>query len=204
MHRIRIRLGTLLLFIVTLAAALGGLLGEKVSAETPLEEGSQKLLKTFTEVLATVQQNYADKTKSGVLVGNAIRGMLRTLDPHSSYFSTEDYDRLQEEQKGKYYGLGITIRSESPGSGRVVVVEPPAPGTPAYKAGLHAGDVIAKIEMSRCSSGWSGMKSPCTPSSTLFGFAPRSAISASAASPRRRAGSWTRLWTQSVKTPWRV
>ena len=111
MHRIRIRLGTLLLFIVTLAAALGGLLGEKVSAETPLEEGSQKLLKTFTEVLATVQQNYADKTKSGVLVGNAIRGMLRTLDPHSSYFSTEDYDRLQEEQKGKYYGLGITIRS---------------------------------------------------------------------------------------------
>ncbi|MEJ2076437.1 MAG: S41 family peptidase [Acidobacteriota bacterium] len=146
MHRIRIRLGTLLLFIVTLAAALGGLLGEKVSAETPLEEGSQKLLKTFTEVLATVQQNYADKTKSGVLVGNAIRGMLRTLDPHSSYFSTEDYDRLQEEQKGKYYGLGITIRSESPGSGRVVVVEPPAPGTPAYKAGLHAGDVIAKIE----------------------------------------------------------
>ena len=146
MHRIRIRLGTLLLFIVTLAAALGGLLGEKVSAETPLEEGSQKLLKTFTEVLATVQQNYAEKTKSDVLVGNAIRGMLRTLDPHSSYFSTEDYDRLQEEQKGKYYGLGITIRPESPGSGRVVVVEPPAPGTPAYKAGLHAGDVIAKIE----------------------------------------------------------
>jgi carboxyl-terminal processing protease len=146
MHRIRIRLGTLLIFIVTIAAVLGGLLGEKVSAETPLEEGSQKLLKTFTEVFATVQQNYAEKTKSDVLVGNAVRGMLRTLDPHSSYFSTEDYDRLQEEQKGKYYGLGITIRPESPGSGRVVVVEPPAPGTPAYKAGLHAGDVIAKIE----------------------------------------------------------
>lgn len=146
MHRIRIRLGTLLIFIVTVAAVLGGLLGEKVSAETPLEENSQKLLKTFTEVFATVQQNYAEKTKSDVLVGNAVRGMLRTLDPHSSYFSTEDYDRLQEEQKGKYYGLGITIRSESPGSGRVVVVEPPAPGTPAYKAGLHAGDVIAQIE----------------------------------------------------------
>lgn len=146
MRRIRIRLGTLLVFIVTVAAVLGGLLGERVSAEAPLQEDSQKLLKTFTEVFATVQQNYAEKTDSDVLVGNAVRGMLRTLDPHSSYFSTEDYDRLQEEQKGKYYGLGITIRSESPGSGRVVVVEPPAPGTPAYRAGLRAGDVIAKIE----------------------------------------------------------
>ncbi len=146
MHRIRIRLGTLIIFIVALAAVLGGLLGGKVSAETPLQEDSQKLLQTFTEVFAAVQQNYAEKTKSDVLVENAVRGMLRTLDPHSSFFSTEDYDRLQEEQKGKYYGLGITIRSESPGSGRVVVVEPPAPGTPAYKAGLHAGDVIAKIE----------------------------------------------------------
>jgi carboxyl-terminal processing protease len=72
--------------------------------------------------------------------------MLRTLDPHSSFFSRRDYDRLQEEQRGKYYGLGITIRAESPGSGRVLVVEPPAPGTPAHKAGLKAGDVIAKIE----------------------------------------------------------
>ena len=108
MSRIRIRLGTVLIFIVTMGAVLGGLLGEKASAETPLQEDSQKLLKTFSEVFATVQQNYVGKTDSDVLVADAIRGMLRTLDPHSSFFTTEDYDRLQEEQKGKYYGLGIT------------------------------------------------------------------------------------------------
>lgn len=142
----RFRLGTVLIFIVTAAALLGGFVGGKVSAEAPLEEDSKDLLKVFSEVFALVQDNYAQDLQSEKLVESAVRGMLRTLDPHSSFFSTQDYDRLQEEQKGKYYGLGITIRPESPGSGRVVVVEPPAPGTPAYKAGLRAGDVIARIE----------------------------------------------------------
>jgi carboxyl-terminal processing protease len=142
----RFRLGTVLIFIVTAAALLGGFVGGQVSAEAPLEEDSKDLLKVFSEVFALVQDNYAQDLQSEKLVESAVRGMLRTLDPHSSFFSTQDYDRLQEEQKGKYYGLGITIRPESPGSGRVVVVEPPAPGTPAYKAGLRAGDVIARIE----------------------------------------------------------
>jgi carboxyl-terminal processing protease len=142
----RIRLGTLLIFIITAAALLGGFVGGQVSAEATLEENSKDLLKTFSEVFALVQDNYAQDLQSEKLVESAVRGMLRTLDPHSSFFSTQDYDRLQEEQKGKYFGLGITIRPESPGSGRVVVVEPPAPGTPAYKAGLRAGDVIARIE----------------------------------------------------------
>jgi carboxyl-terminal processing protease len=142
----RLRLATILLTVVLSATLLGGFLGGRVNAETALEPESEKLLKSFSEILATVQANYAEPIASDKLVESAVRGMLRTLDPHSSFFSTQDYDRLQEEQKGKYFGLGITIRPESPGSGRVVVVEPPAPGTPAYKAGLRAGDVIAKIE----------------------------------------------------------
>lgn len=142
----RLRLTTLLLGSIIAATLLGGLLGGRVGAETALEPDSEKLLRSFSEILATVQENYAEPVASDKLVESAVRGMLRTLDPHSSFFSTQDYDRLQEEQKGKYFGLGITIRSESPGSGRVAVVEPPAPGTPAYKAGLRAGDVIAKIE----------------------------------------------------------
>ncbi len=142
----RLRLATLLMTAIVAATLLGGLLGSRVSAKANLEPDSEKLLRSFSEILATVQENYADEVSSDKLVESAVRGMLRTLDPHSSFFSTQDYDRLQEEQKGKYFGLGITIRPESPGSGRVVVVEPPAPGTPAYKAGLRAGDVIAKIE----------------------------------------------------------
>lgn len=140
------RLGILLFAAVLVAAVLGGLLGDKVSAGAPLEKDTQQLVKTFAEVLAAVQAYYVHPVATSELVESAIRGMLRTLDPHSSFFATSDYNRLQEEQQGKYYGLGISIQAEAPGSGRVVILEPPAPGTPAYKAGLKAGDVIAKIE----------------------------------------------------------
>ncbi len=142
----RNRLGTFLLISIAAATLLGGFLGGKVSAGPPLEKDDKDLLETFTEVFAKIQAGYAREVPSDQLIEHAIRGMLRSLDPHSSFFSARDYDRLQEEQRGKYYGLGITIRPEAPGSGRVVVVEPPIPGTPAFKAGLRAGDVIAKIE----------------------------------------------------------
>ena len=142
----RYRLGMLLVLTILLATILGGLLGDRVSAGAPLEKDTQQLLKTFTEALATVQIHYIAPLSATELVESAIRGMLRSLDPHSSFFAATDYNRLQEEQQGKYYGLGITIRAEAPGSGRVVIVEPPAPGTPAYKAGLKFGDVISKIE----------------------------------------------------------
>lgn len=142
----RHRLGFFLAVVILSAAVLGGLLGDRVSAGAPLEKDTKDLLKTFTEVLATVQEQYVEKITSEEMVESAIRAMLRTLDPHSAFFSRSDYHRLQEEQQGKYYGLGITIRAEAPGSGRVLVVEPPAPGTPAYKVGLRAGDVISRIE----------------------------------------------------------
>lgn len=145
LNGMRNRLGILLLVVVAVTAILGGLIGDKVSAGAPLERDTQAFLKSFTEALATVQERYVRKVSTEELVESAVRGMLRTLDPHSSFFATTDYNRLQEEQQGKYYGLGISIRPEAPGSGRVLVVEPPAPGTPAYKAGLKAGDIISKI-----------------------------------------------------------
>ena len=140
------KLGIFLISAVLVTALLGGWLGAPLSASAPLENETERLLQVFTGALAAIQEHYVEPIPTEELVESAVRGMLRTLDPHSSFFSVSDYNRLQEEQRGRYYGLGITIRAESPGSGRVVVVEPPAPGTPAYKVGLRAGDVISKIE----------------------------------------------------------
>lgn len=140
------RLGVLLLLTVLIAAVLGGLVGDRVSAGAPLEGETERLLKTFTEALSIVHSRYGRAVQTSELVESAVRGMLRTLDPHSSFFSTAEYNRLQEDQQGKYYGLGISIRAETPGSGRVRIEEPPAPGTPAYKSGLKFGDVITRIE----------------------------------------------------------
>ena len=134
------------LTITIVCAFLGGWFGQTLSASPPVSKDTEALLKTFTGALAIVKDQYVEPIPTQDLVENAIRGMLRTLDPHSSFFSSTDYGRLQEEQRGKYYGLGITIRPESPGSGRVFVLEPPAPETPAYRVGLRAGDVIARIE----------------------------------------------------------
>ncbi|MEE8348932.1 MAG: S41 family peptidase [Acidobacteriota bacterium] len=140
------RLGIFLLSSIMFAALLGGWFGEPLAAGPPLESDTSRLLKTFTAAFAAVQEHYVESVPTDELIESAVRGLLRTLDPHSSFFSVSDYNRLQEEQRGRYYGLGITIRTESPGSGRVAIVEPPSPGTPAYKVGLRAGDIIFKIE----------------------------------------------------------
>ncbi len=141
----RNKLGGFLLIVVMATALLGGWLGDRVAAGGPPDDDLDTLLRTFTEAFAKIQTQYAEDVESDQLMESAIRGMLRTLDPHSSYFAASDYSQLQEEQQGQYFGLGILIRPERPGSGRVVIVEPPAPGTPGYKMGLRPGDVISKI-----------------------------------------------------------
>jgi len=140
------RQGVLLLITVVASSLIAGMVGTQVNADTDPNDVRTTLLRNFSETLAAVESEYVKEVESEDLVESGIRGMLRTLDPHSSFFSHSDYDKLQEQQKGKYFGLGISIRAEAPGSGRVVVVEPPAHGTPAYKAGLRAGDIIAEVE----------------------------------------------------------
>lgn len=136
----------MLLAMIVGASLFGGMVGIQVNADTDPMDIRSTLLRNFSETLAVVESDYVEEISSEDLIESGIRGMLRTLDPHSSFFSHSDYDKLQEQQKGKYFGLGISIRAEAPGSGRVLVVEPPAHGTPAYKAGLRAGDIISQIE----------------------------------------------------------
>ena len=140
----RNRLPLILFVLVLVTSVLGGLVGGRVRAGSSTREAEELILK-FSEVLALIESSHAREVSPQTMVENAIQGLLRTLDPHSSFFATPDYSRLQEEQRGRYYGLGITIRPEAPGSGRVLVVEPPVPGTPAYKVGIKTGDVISEI-----------------------------------------------------------
>jgi len=139
------------LFAVTLffavCAVVGSVMQRKVGAESSADESQLRdSLKTFDDVYALVAQNYAEPIEGykadTVIYDGAIPGMLRELDPHSSFYDPKAYARMREEQHGHYYGVGMTIQQQS---GKVYVVFP-FEGSPAFKAGIHPGDVIDSVD----------------------------------------------------------
>lgn len=101
-------------------------------------------IKIFNEVLSEVQEKYVNENnvETGQMIENAIGGMLQALDPYSSYMPPQDYDDFQEETRGTFGGLGITIDLRD---GWITVVSP-LPDTPAFREGILAGDKIIEIE----------------------------------------------------------
>jgi carboxyl-terminal processing protease len=124
------------------STVLGGLFGGQVRATTKGEEDVDNSLKLFSNLLGLVEENYATDVDSDKAVYGAIDGMLRTLDPHSKFFDPKAFTSLREDQRGKYYGLGITVTTRF---GKVTVVSPPFLGSPAEKVGLRVGDVISHV-----------------------------------------------------------
>lgn len=123
--------------------ALGCLFAGAVMANRlPFQGDSYEELKTFTEVLSYVEANYVQEVEPEKLIHGAIRGMLRTLDSHSSFMPPEIYREMQVETEGKFGGLGIeiTIRDD------ILTVVSPIEGTPAYRAGIKAADKIVTVE----------------------------------------------------------
>ena len=141
------RFAAIALTILISSTLIGGLVGGNAAAGSSQPQTSQnEFLGNFSEALDVIQQNYAEDVGSDKLVYSAIKGMLRGLDPHSSFFEPKDYSKLREEQHAKYYGLGIRIRALFRDRGRVVIVEPPQVNSPAERRGLRAGDVIIRVE----------------------------------------------------------
>ena len=143
------RFAVLVVLIIAVSSLTGGFLGGQAAAgsKSPAATSSpNQFLSDFTEALDIIQKNHVDNIGPDKLVYSAIKGMLRALDPHSSFFEPKEFSRLREEQHSKYYGLGIRVRPLLRDRGRVVIVEPPALGSPAERRGLRAGDVITKIE----------------------------------------------------------
>ena len=99
-------------------------------------------MKIFNYVLRAIEEKFVEVPPQEEIMYGAIRGMLSTLDPHSSFLTPEEMKEFQQETKGSFFGVGIEI-SQRDG---VLTVVSPIEGTPAYKAGMQAGDQIIKID----------------------------------------------------------
>lgn len=121
----------LLLFTLTVAP------GPTMAAK----EDHFEALKRFSQVLDMVENYYVNPLSKKELIDDSIKGMLEQLDPHSTYLSPEDFKDMQQDTSGRFSGIGIEITQEQ---GRILVVSP-IEDTPAYEAGLLAGDLILEI-----------------------------------------------------------
>ena len=135
----RLRPLPVVVFAVLVSALVGGLFGGRALA---VDERRSIHDQTFTAALGAIQSSYPSEVNSDRLVYGAIRGMLATLDPHSSFFDPREYAAMRERQEGRYYGLGITI-SAIDGQ---IVAQGVFEGSPAYRQGVRRGDAIAKID----------------------------------------------------------
>jgi carboxyl-terminal processing protease len=107
-----------------------------------LSQGTDAKLKVFARALALVEEQYPEPKTTKDLVYGSLQGSIGILDPHSSFMTPEEFRELQIETKGKFSGIGIEITSKD----QVLTVVSPIEGTPAYQAGIQAGDQIVKID----------------------------------------------------------
>ncbi len=131
---------SIVLISVMVAGALflnGG--GGEVKADT---KNVYRNLDVFTEVLRQIEKNYVDPQEPQKLIYGAIKGMVQSLDPHSSFMTKEEHQELMMETKGSFSGIGIEITVKD----HVLTVVSPIEDTPAYTVGIKAGDKIIKVE----------------------------------------------------------
>ncbi|MBN4077866.1 S41 family peptidase [Nitrospina gracilis] len=106
------------------------------------KQNAYNKLKVFSEVLSLIESNYVEPVESDSMIEGAISGMVKSLDPHTSYMPPASYREMQVETTGKFGGLGIEISVRD----GVLTVVSPIEDTPAFKVGIESGDKIIKIE----------------------------------------------------------
>ena len=128
-------------FSLVIAGTLGSVLTATALRAASGSKDTYEELETFASIMAIVQRHYVDEVGSHDLVEGAVKGMVSSLDPHSSYLTPEGYKELQIETHGEFGGLGIelTVRDS------LLTIVTPIDGTPAYRAGVKPGDQIIKI-----------------------------------------------------------
>lgn len=125
--------------LFTLSLVLGGLFGDRLLA---LGNDTRDSLRLYTELVNVAHERYGAEVSYRDLVYSSINGMLRSLDPHTSFLSPEAYEGMREKQQTSFYGLGILVGARN---GQLTVISP-IEGSPASRMGIQAGDVISTIE----------------------------------------------------------
>jgi carboxyl-terminal processing protease len=118
------------------------------SATTREKEQDYELVRLLVDVLHEVRNKYVvelSPERERKLVEEMINGGLERLDPHSQYINSRDYKQFDKQSEGKFGGIGIEVGFDRHGRGNLTVISPMV-GTPAYEAGILAGDVILKID----------------------------------------------------------
>ena len=128
--------------LVIVGAVFGGLFGRlssTTSADSSITSG--RIVSDYTEALEVIDKNYVGKVDHEKVADSSIQSMLWTLDPHSSFFTREEFKKLYEEQSSQFYGIGVSILQHRDG----VYVQSVIPNTPADKAGLRYGDRFLQV-----------------------------------------------------------
>jgi carboxyl-terminal processing protease len=141
---------SLIVFAVVIAAGavVGGVLAGRAWRVADVSQGSslppgEKLIESdYNEALNVVNENYADDIDYEKASQAAIQGMLSTLDPHSTFFTKADFDRLKQDHESEFYGIGVTILRHRD----AVYVQSVVANTPADKAGLRYGDRVVEVD----------------------------------------------------------
>ncbi len=131
-------------FFIVLAISFLGITGGFYGTKTvyAVTKSRFEKLELFNKVLYLIENQYYRTVDTGKLIEGAINGMMETLDPHSAYLSRDVFTKMQEDTKGEFGGLGIEVTQKD----GVLVVITPIDDTPAYKAGVKAGDKIVEID----------------------------------------------------------
>jgi carboxyl-terminal processing protease len=131
------------LLVILLCSLAGGIFGENAEPRRDdLSVQERESIRTFTSILDNIESYYPGKVDSEQLLEDGIRGMLRDLDPHSTYLDRALYKAMKEEQRGSFCGLGIEVYKR----GDFITVKRPLEDTPAYRMGVKAGDRITEVD----------------------------------------------------------
>ncbi|HCX72593.1 MAG TPA: phage tail protein [Candidatus Cloacimonas sp.] len=140
------KLSKIILSVSLIGWALVGILflnSSTVVAENDAQSSNvYKQMRLFNEVLFKLRDNYVEELDMQRLIDAAIEGMLDETDPHTNFFTPDEFEQFSTDTKGEFGGLGITISKK----GDYITVVSPMEGTPAYRVGILSGDKIAKVD----------------------------------------------------------